>query len=197
MVNPRAVRGRPVTAAAPRGDDADAGGQYSIRRPRHASSDQSSPIARPVRRDRAYIDHPLGERDDFHLHTQNMENAGKWYRWVTLQTPLVCIMPWWVNQVFVPEQDHQPRLLADQLDIITHCCSLLIQCGGFVSPHMAEHERHARRAGISVAQLTQYAIPSAYGPLPPEPGSQDKNEQRSYRAALKELSRALNEAHPI
>lgn len=138
----------------------------------------------------AFIDHPLGEADDHQMHTQNMENAGKWARWVFLQTPFVVLIPWWPMAVFITESAYQPRVLGDQLLIIRKVINVLVQCGGFVSPHMRQHEEHARRFGVSVAALTQYAVPGPYGPLPPEQG------ERNYHRAIGELSKAMDHSRP-
>lgn len=138
----------------------------------------------------AFIDHPLGERDDLVLFQQNMENAGKWAKWVFLQTPFVVQIPWWPMAVIITESAHQPRILGDQLLLVRKVINVLVQCGGFVSPHMRQHEEHARRFGVPVAALTQYAIPGPYGPLPPEQG------ERNYHRAIGELSKAMDNSRP-
>lgn len=124
------------------------------------------------------------------LHAQNMENAGKWARWIFLQTPFVVLIPWWPMAVFITESEYQARILGDQLLLIRKVANVLVQCGGYVSPHMREHEEHARRVGVPVAALTQYAIPGPYGPLPPE------SSDRSYHRAIKELSKAMDNSRP-
>lgn len=192
--NPPRIR-KPIRAAREINPATNAtSNEYSITRGR-----AKSPTG-PQQRDKlamnpklvGYIDHPLGERDDLVKYHQNMENAGIWSRWVFAQTSqIIVLIPWWPMLVVLPENEHQTRLLTDQEFIIRKLSNILIQCGGFVSPHMMDHERIARRHNVVVAQLTQFAVHTELGPRPPH------SNDRSYPFALKELSRSVREATPF
>lgn len=137
-----------------------------------------------------YVDHPLGERSDVEKWTQNIDNAGKWAKWLFKQTPFAILIPWWPLVVLIDDPMDQPRLLTDQVLMILRCADILVQCGGNVSTHMREHEEHARRKKIPVANLTQFAVHSPYGALPPDDSF--KQQRSEYRRAIAELSRAFD-----
>ena len=121
--------------------------------------------------------------DEIIKRQENIENAGRWIRWLIENTHLVVLVPWWPLIAVVDDERHRSRLMVDQVYMITRCSDLLIQCGGHVSPHMQDHERVGRRRKIpvAIANLTQF------GRMPPQRGA-------TFQACMRELSRAMDEA---
>jgi hypothetical protein len=111
----------------------------------------------------AYISHPLGEDSRNGTMRDNIAHMGDWIRYFISITDYVLMAPWYVYAITLTELIHAPRRLVDSMAAIERC-DVVIQCGGYLSPHMANYEaKAAKRVGTPIADLTSLGV------LPPDP----------------------------
>jgi hypothetical protein len=109
----------------------------------------------------AYLSHPIGPADrieDLTAHHDNLEHASAWLRFLINHTPWAIMCPWlaYLN-AFGKSELYGPRALTDQVMMLERC-DLLVQVGGWKSPHMAIEANHAKRRDMFVVDLTDLGL---------------------------------------
>lgn len=110
-----------------------------------------------------YLSHPLGssQNDEVVQHYDNISNAGEWLGFLIEHTRWAVMCPWLAYLRASGFRDlHRPRALVDQIRMLERS-DLVIQVGGWKSPHMLIEERHALRNDMPVLDLTSFGyVPS-------------------------------------
>ena len=108
----------------------------------------------------AYLSHPIGPLGPFEALVErgdNLENAGRWLRFLIEHSRWAIMCPWLAYTTAIGSSLYGPRALMDQLSLLERC-DVLVQVGGWESPHMQIEGNQARRLGIPVINLTQFGI---------------------------------------
>lgn len=105
----------------------------------------------------AYLTHPLGPKngDEVIARQDNIASAVSWFRFLVETTRWVINCPWFSYIVAADEEIHRPRALMDQMFLLDRS-DMLVQTGGYISPHMEIEEKRARWRGIPVVNLTPF-----------------------------------------
>jgi len=112
-----------------------------------------------------YLSHAIGEDDQYGKMRDNIANVGEWFRFFIDNTQYVVQCPWYIYAVALHGGLHVPRRLIDSIAAIDRS-DVVVQCGGYISPHMSNYEaKAARRVGTLVADITKYGV------LPPDKGT--------------------------
>lgn len=95
----------------------------------------------------AYLTHPLGERDagDGTEWPDNMANAMDWFKFLVQTTRWAICCPWYAYAVAVQDAYHRPRMLVDQVELVSRC-DIFVMVGGRSSPHMRAELYAAQRS---------------------------------------------------
>lgn len=111
----------------------------------------------------AYLSHPIGPPDQSigGQQASNVDDASRWLRLLVSATKWAVVCPWLAYTTAVGDALYGPKALVDQIAILERC-DLLVQIGGWVSPHMEIERNHANRIGIPVASFIDL------GPRPPK-----------------------------
>lgn len=105
----------------------------------------------------AYLSHPIGPIGEFEPTTggergDNLVNAGEWLKFLIKHTRWAIMCPWLAYTTVVDSALHGPRALTDQIMLLERC-DILVQVGGWVSPHMEIEFNHASRMGLQIISL--------------------------------------------
>lgn len=109
----------------------------------------------------AYLSHPIGPSwgaDEMAVHRDNLEHANQWLRFLIAHTPWAIICPWlaYLNAIGSAAL-YGPRALTDQIMILERA-DLIVQVGGWQSPHMQIEANHGRRRGMPLVDLTDLGL---------------------------------------
>jgi hypothetical protein len=110
-----------------------------------------------------YLSHALGEEERNGAMQDNLANFSEWFRFFLKTTRYIVLAPWAMYASLQSEKISIGRRLVDSMTIIERC-DVVAQCGGVLSPHMADFEaRAARRVGTPIADLLSFGV------MPPDP----------------------------
>lgn len=105
----------------------------------------------------AYLSHPIGppNADDKPLaRHDNLNHAALWLRLLIKHTTWAIMCPWIAYLNAMEGTDlYGPRALTDQITLLERC-DIIVQVGGWVSPHMQIEANHARRRDMPILDLT-------------------------------------------
>jgi hypothetical protein len=108
----------------------------------------------------AYLSHPIGPQDRYEAmeeHHDNLEHAHSWFKFLVAHTRWAILAPWLAYLAAVGQDLYGPRALTDQVTLLGRC-DLLVQVGGWISPHMTIEQNHAKRMGIRVVNLADLGV---------------------------------------
>lgn len=103
----------------------------------------------------AYLSHPIGDSDTPEQRGDNIENAGRWLAFIIDNTKWAVMCPWLAYTVSMNSALYGPRALTDQIALLERC-DLLVQVGGWLSPHMEIEQNHAKRHDVPIINLTRF-----------------------------------------
>ena len=135
----------------------------------------------------AYIDHPYGDALGFEDTVQqynNLAQAVDWVRFLLDTTQLVILCPWYVYTIAHSSNISTPRRLIDSIEALSRA-DILIQVGGYLTPHMHMLATSARRHGIPIVDLTSFGI------IPP-----DKSDEDIVAHLIQKIKRVVDNAVP-
>jgi hypothetical protein len=108
----------------------------------------------------AYLSHPIGPSDridELSAHHDNLEHAGLWLRFLVSHSAWAIMCPWLAYVTAVGTTIYGPRALTDQIMLLERC-DVLVQVGGWHSPHMEIEANHAKRRDIPIVDLTDLGL---------------------------------------
>lgn len=133
----------------------------------------------------AYLSHPIGSSqggDELVHHHDNLAHADAWKQFLIENTKWALLCPVYVANIRVL---HQPRALMGQITLLLRA-DIVVQVGGWISPHMEIERNHADRNQIPILNLTPY------GYHPPT----DDRQVRAIMDALHKQMAKLEQAMP-
>lgn len=111
----------------------------------------------------AYMDHPIGETNGYDMiqRADNMANAVAWFKFLNDATQWTIHSPWYLDTIAIGGDDYGPRRVVSRIALLERS-DVYIVTGGYLSPHMNDAIRKAKRAGVPILDLT------AMGVTPPD-----------------------------
>jgi hypothetical protein len=107
----------------------------------------------------AYLSHPIGPSDAVgdiatRPRQETFSYAGQWLRFLVNHTPWAIMCPWlaYLNSMGAADL-YGPRALTNQIMMLERC-DIVVQAGGWVSPHMQIEANHAKRRDMAILDLT-------------------------------------------
>lgn len=102
------------------------------------------------------MSHPIGPasgHEEIVVQRDNLAIAHDWFKRLVQATRWALIAPWMAYLTALEGQLYGPRAMIDQRALIERS-DILVQVGGWISPHMHFEMNHATRAGLRVVDLT-------------------------------------------